>query len=85
MKSGQIFALWAGILCTVLIIPQLWAVSLWLYDAVLYDQFGSDFDVLITGALFAILFMMALAMARMTWSTSIAMALIFLISKLPIF
>ncbi|MEM9494980.1 MAG: hypothetical protein AAGA09_03170 [Pseudomonadota bacterium] len=83
-NAAQSFAKWAGVLCTLLITPQIWQVSGWLSDKVLVAQFGYDLAYYLTFAVFALICLMAVSMSRIAWGTSIGMLLIFVIAKLPI-
>lgn len=83
-SAAQSFAKWAGVLCTLLITPQIWQISQWLSSAVLQRQFGYELAYYLTFAVFALICLMAVSMSRIAWGTSVGMLLIFVIAKLPI-
>ena len=77
------FAIWAGMLCTLLITPQIWQISKWLSRNVLEHQFGYDMAFYLTYVVFGLICLMAASMSRMGLETSIVMFLVFAFSKLP--
>lgn len=83
-NAAQSFAKWAGILCTVLITPQIWLAAVWLARVILVPQFGPELAYYLTFAVFGLLAMMAVSLSRIAWGTSVGMLLIFMITKLPI-
>ena len=83
-SAAQSFAKWAGVLCTLLISPQIWQVSQWLSGTILERQFGYELAYYLTFVVFALNCLMAISMSRIAWGTSVGMLLIFVITKLPI-
>ena len=82
-SAAMSFAKWAGILCTLLITPQIWQLSLWLSETILERQFGYDLAYYMTFAVFALICLMAVSMSRIAWGTSVGMLMIFVIAKMP--
>ena len=83
-SAAQSFAKWAGVLCTLLITPQVWQVSQWLSSALLERQLGHELAYYLTFAVFGLICLMAISMSRIAWGISVGMLLIFVIAKLPI-
>lgn len=85
MSSIHMMAFWLAALCTLLLSPQIWMASVWLGDNVLAQQFGYDLVYWLRFAVFGMLFMSALYAARAGLGTSLSMAALYAVSKLPVF
>lgn len=84
-NNTQMMAFWLAALCIFLMIPQIWWAALWLTENVLIPQLGYDLAALFKYALFLMIFMAALYAARAALATSVMMAVLFAMTKLPIF
>lgn len=84
MTMGQKVALWSGILSTMIAAPYLWRIADWISMNLFVPQWGSELSGILIFAVFGVICMIALSLARMGFGTTIAMMLIFFLSKLPI-
>lgn len=85
MQAAQALAFWLAALCTLVLTPQIWGLSLWIGERILEPQFGYELASWLVYAVFAILVMASIHAARMGLGTSLAIAALTLLTKLPVF
>ena len=77
-------AFWLAVLATFLLWPQIWDISAWLTANVFRGQIEYAYLDVMSAALFCIIFMVLLSMARAGLVSSIFIAVLWLIARSPI-
>jgi len=85
MEMMQQAAFWCAVLCTVLMWRIIWKMANFFGNAAFSAHLGTgDLEIVKIG-LFGLVFMVFLKMAQAGWASSVAIAALFALTRLPIF